>query len=295
VIRDVFHHRAFLLVLVLLAVSALGLSAAMSAYKIHLKKLPIYAPENRQLMALPKETATWRAVGSDVRVDADIEKTLGTTNYISRHYVKKTKDGDTPVALELHCAYYTGMIDTVPHVPDRCFVGGGHQIGEVLGNLELPLDRSLWRPDLDAPTGMEGRIFKMRTSYEAAFSIQPASDQRLPRDPGDIRLRTMKFLNKEGEPYFSGYFFIANGGAVSRAEDVRQLAFDLQSTYAYYLKVQFTSTTAKTGEEFTAAAADLLNELFPEIMLCTPDWIEVEAGRYPPAKNAGPADPAGAP
>ena len=53
--------------------------------------------------------------------------------------------------------------------------------------------------------------------------------------------------------------------------------------------------TPADAEEFTAAAADLLDELFPEIMLCTPDWIEVEAGRYPPAKNAGPADPAGAP
>lgn len=62
---------------------------------------------------------------------------------------------------------------------------------------------------------------------------------------------------------------------------MRLLAFDLRSVYAYYLKIQVTSTSVSSGEELVARAGSLLSELMPEIMRCVPDWVEVEAGRYP--------------
>jgi hypothetical protein len=97
----------------------------------------------------------------------------------------------------------------------------------------------------------------------------------------------MEFEDPQGRKRFAGYFFIANGGTVSRAEEVRLLAFDLRSSYAYYLKVEFQSEQVESGEELAALAGRFLDENFAEIMRCTPDWVEVEQGEYPPHTPAG--------
>jgi hypothetical protein len=55
----------------------------------------------------------------------------------------------------------------------------------------------------------------------------------------------------------------------------------MKADYAYYMKVQFLGVGLDSAEELAAASADILNDLFPEIMRRAPDWIEVEEGRYP--------------
>lgn len=94
-------------------------------------------------------------------------------------------------------------------------------------------------------------------------------------------MRTMRFTSKDQPDLYAGYFFIANGGTVCKAEEVRLLAFDLNSTYAYYAKVQVTSASVKSGEEMVRASGSLLDELMGDVMLCLPDWVEVQQGRYP--------------
>jgi hypothetical protein len=273
--RPIWRSGAFLTGLALLCVAALGFSGAVAHYGIMLKKLPIYPSDGRLLNTIPSTTASWQRIGADRRENPEVENTLGTANYISRSYEERSPKDGTPIRLDFHAAYYTGMIDTVPHVPDRCFVGGGLAIGKILGDMPLPLSQSDWRLDETVPEAMRGRIFTAR-SHQGDYP-------RLPRDPGQIQLRTMRFLDKQGNAFYAGYFFIANGGTVSRAEGVRLLAFDLKSTYAYYMKVQFTSLSPMTDEEFVQASARLLDELFPDLMLCTPDWVDVERGVYPPA------------
>lgn len=270
----------------LLAGAAFGLRAAISHFRITIHKEPIYPADGRLLTRLPKETASWIATGPDRIEEKDVEVALGTKNYITRRYVRKDSDEDKPVAIEFHAAYYTGMIDTVPHVPDRCFVGGGMLIGKDLGELPLALDRSAWRADDEVPEHRQGHIFKVRV--ENPHSADDGLYPHLPRDPQDIKLRTMEFIHQSGQPLYAGYFFIANGGTVSRAEEVRLLAFDLTSKYAFYLKVQITSVAGISGgEELATQGAGLIGELLPDIMLCTPDWVEVEAGRYPPPPPEG--------
>lgn len=266
----------------ILAISAVGLTAAIDFFQLYLRKAPIYPESGLKVGAIPTETESWQRIGPDRREVAEVEEVLGTTNYVSRVYVQKNPaDPDRPIALDFHAAYYTGMIDTVPHVPDRCFVGGGMQIGEILGDLPLALNRDeRWVPAEDVPEHLRGQIFKAPLSYD--YSDQPGTFVTLPRNPAEIRLRTMKFLDSKGNALYSGYFFVANGGAVSRAEDVRLLAFDLSSYYAYYLKVQVTSSTVSSGEELAWAASSLLDELLPELMRCVPDWVRVEQGLYPP-------------
>ena len=68
------RNPAFLIALAVLVTASLGLSAAISGFKIYLTKKPIYPPENRQLRSIPKETRSWIAVGADQLVDGDTLK-----------------------------------------------------------------------------------------------------------------------------------------------------------------------------------------------------------------------------
>jgi len=277
---------AFGLATGVLVVSALGMDAAIRAFDLHLRKLAVYAPGGRVLASLPRETAHWVAFGSD-RVDsAEIVKTLGTENYLNRLYTERNPENpDSPVAINLHAAYYTGMIDTVPHVPERCFVGSGLVQTEFAEIVPVPVDTSTWRADETVPVelrGSEGELYTARIPYE--YGTSPGTRVRLPRDvtPGSpIRMRVSSYIGPNDQPLYAGYFFIANGGTVANANAVRTLAFDLTSDYAYYVKVQFTSSSVSSAEDLAKQAGSLLSDLLPEIMLCTPDWVEVQQGRYP--------------
>jgi len=276
-------NPAFLLAVAVLGSGALSLNRAIDAMEIYLQKLPVHPENNRQLRQILAETPNWKRYGADVVESADVIKTLGTENYLSRAYVEKTGDDAPGTIVDLHAAYYTGMVDTVPHVPERCFVGGGWQMASESSVVEIPLDAEGWIPR------------EYETEEEPLYLIRVSNDNRdfpgrripLPRGvtpDGGLRMRITRFSDPEGRDVFSGYFFIANGGTVARSEDVRLLAFNLEDDYAYYLKVQFTSTQVESAEELADVAGRLLDDLLPEIMLCVPDWTEVEAGRYPPGR-----------
>lgn len=276
----------FIASLALLGVSAGGLGLVVSYFKYYTKKEAIYPESGLLVTSLPPETPSWVREGSDRIEPPEIIEVLGTKNYVSRMYRTKEewKPGRGPLRVQFHAAYYTGGIDTVPHVPDRCFVGGGMQIGTILGNLPLEFDRTDWSLNRDVPEHLSGRIWKTYITNE--HSKRAGDKPNLPRDPETMRLRTMGFLGPQDEKeMFAGYFFIANGGTVCRAEDVRLLAFDLTSKYAYYLKVQVTSSDVESGEELAEAATSLVGEMLGDIMLCVPDWVRVEMGEYPPREE----------
>ena len=267
---------------VILLGSAIGFTAGLRAYNVHLAKLPIQAPDGRQVAFVPSETDSWIRIGADDVLSAEMVEELGTDNYLSRSYAEKDPaDPGHRQIIDLHLAYYTGTIDTVPHVPERCFVAGGLLVGE--GSIEMPLglDTSGWLADPSA----EG-LMTARTSNR--YSDRPGSRARLPRGAENLSLYVTGFQNERGEPFYAGYCFLANGGWVARAEGVRLLAFKLTDDYAYFLKVQCSSQTAGSREEFAACASSLLGELLPEIMRCVPDWTEVERGEYPEDADKNP-------
>lgn len=278
------RNPALWVVVGVFAISAASFGFALSALKITLRKFPIEAEHGIRTSEVSAKTASWARARdkkgvemSDRRENAEIEKTLGTTNYLTRLYVERNpKDKDRPIALDLHLAYYTGMIDTVPHVPDRCFVGGGMQLGEVVGDVPLNLDRSGWRVAKDVPAEL-GSYYEVFVRGEPPFGGEYV---RLCRKPEEVRLRTMKFLSG-GEGLYAGYFFIANGGHTPSPDGVRGLAFDMASTYAYYLKVQVTSSSCRTSDEFVAACSSLIGELLGDIMRTTPDWVRVLRDEWP--------------
>jgi hypothetical protein len=289
--RRGFFHPAFVTAVLVMSLCAVGMKTAIDRYNIYLQKKPIYAEDGRLLRAIPAETANWRRVGHDHIEPAETAELLGTDNYITRVYTQKeAAAGDRPRRLQLHAAYYTGMIDTVPHVPERCLVGGGMALVGGPWVVDIPMDSSGWLPLGDAEADLQGRVFTARLSNEYStagggrrivlpFDLTPAKP---------LSLRISRYSTPGGEhSHFAGYFFVANGGWVSSAEGVRQLAFDLRNDYAYYLKVQVGSNDVESPEELAALAGQLLDDLLGELMTCVPDWVKVQRGAWPPDNPRG--------
>lgn len=264
---------------VLTAVVVMGFAGVMiptvvGALGLYLRKLPIQPPGNVVVADVPKETASWMALGKDSQMSEEVVAELGTQNYLSRIYAQKQEGGEGfGKRVELHLAYYTGMIDTVPHVPDRCMVGAGWSITGTPTVVPIKLDADRWLPREDVPEEWKGQIYTARAGGERVV---------LPRKPQELAMRVTQFTGPgQTTRLFSGYFFIANGGHVPTAEDVRLLAFELKDDYAFYLKVQVSSQDVVSNEELSVLAGSLLDEMLPEIMRRVPDWVEVSAGRYP--------------
>ncbi len=273
------------------ALVILGATAALQMLirvkGINTVKLPIEAPDGLKFHTLPgqypgpDDAIAWEQAGTDERLSKEAAEELGTDNYITRWFRRTTEqEGDTEHLLQIHCAYYTGMVDTVPHVPERCMIGGGLTYNGETELVPVPIDMSRLIEDPDADPETE-TVTLMGRSNERQSRV------RLPLGVDNLTLRVTPFRDQaKDRTLVAGYFFIANGRVLASANDVRLYAFDLTADYAYYAKIQFLSPTAESPEQLAELAAELLDELFPEIMLRLPDWIEVERGEYPPDNPA---------
>jgi len=248
-----------------------ALGAVLKKQRVDLREAPA---------RIPTHLKSWRAISPDQLMDASVLETLGTSVYLSRIYAPLDDDGP-PV--HLHIAYYTGLIDPVPHVPDRCFEAAGLTKKELPRNLALPLDDSAWTIDPGPPNRATGERYRLTTARH------PLTLDRMEvaMPVGEFELRTTPFLD-ERQPHlnvYAGYFFIANGRTTPTPDRVRLLAFDLRERHAYYCKVQLTVSTpsAMTQDQFVEYSARFLNELLPDLMRCLPDWREVESSGAPPA------------
>jgi len=273
---------AYVVVLTLLAGAAAALSATLKAFNIHTFKAPIHPASGLNLSSLPLQVDGFRLVFESPPLSAEVQKSLGTSNYLSRTYeeAEAPSEDERPRSFEFHTAYYTGMIDTVPHVPERCFVGsGGFRIDGDKGQVvPIPLDINRYTPDPDIDTSVHGELLRGRTS---PYSAAPGVRVRMPRDLDRLRMNVTRFVDNNGNAIHAGYFFIANGGTVPRAGDVRALAFSNQASHAYYVKVQFSSYTVDSAEELAELAADFLDETLPDLMRRVPDWVDVVEGTHP--------------
>ncbi|MEK6702544.1 MAG: exosortase/archaeosortase family protein [Planctomycetota bacterium] len=269
---------AFVATLVVLATFSLGMSSLIDKMNIHTRKLPIYPKDGRLLSAIgPDVFPRWIAVGPDHRESEEVEKTLGTSNYLTRTYVRRER-GATSHLLQLHAAYYTGKIDTVPHVPERCMVGGGFAIEAGPWRIKLPLDQSRWWFD---PRDPDSKALGYRKARLSDRSDSPGSSVTMPRDIETAEMQITQFVSPDGKRMYAGYFFIANGTVATTAEQVRLKAFDLTADYACYLKIQVSTDSVVSPQELAQEAASLLDDALPELMRCVPDWIDVQRGEYP--------------
>lgn len=281
----VVRQPAFVLVAVVMLVAAVGLNASVQFLKLHFKKEPI--PLARPLGAISDRFGQWVQVSEDKALSSEIEDVLGTDKYIFREYVderivgadvqkrfkqlreladaatspderKKLEDdyarllpmirARTPNAvISLSVTYYTGMVDTVAHVPDRCVTADGYE--------PKSYEEVYWPIARDLPA-----------------SKKPLDGDHKPTD--DIQVRYINFEDQTGTsniPRSITYFFHVNGTFDSSPLGVRRKLAKLSERKAYYAKIEV-MTTMDNARDSARVQTDFLTSAMPEIQRCMPDW-----------------------
>lgn len=278
-VKRLLRDPRFIVAAVVLTVCAAGFNAAARALQLNFRKLAVPLPVKSlddKAEGIPATLASrWIQVTDDRPLSSDVEAALGTKQYVMRTYVdlraaRKTeadfKDRNPqkiqsliadlqarqPAAIVLvQITYYTGLVDTVPHIPDRCMVADGFQ----------PTD---WR-DLTVP--------------------QAYADGK----PRDVKFRFITFEDITGRGRVTrnvGYFFHVNGRYEDDPLGVRKTLQNLFETYSYFAKVELmTEQPGHGGAAATATARDaaatsmqeLLQALLPELEPRLPDWQKVSS------------------
>src|SRR5258706_3761020 len=235
--KQSLRRPGFLLVLLVLLAGAIGMNAATSALKLHFRKQALSLRSKEGLTALPLQIGSWICVPETHTINPDEAHELQTDQYVFRDYVdlEATNSEGKPVAtrneilaldklprkefygalnqirnknnnavISLAVTYYTGKVDTVPHVPDRCYVADGFQ--------PSVYDIKDWRLGAYAPGA-----------------------------PRDVKVRFIDFedqTTRGAQNRCVTYFFHANG---KYKQDPNQLQLRLQhltETYAYFAKIE---------------------------------------------------------
>lgn len=168
--------------------------------------------------------------------------------YVARIYRDTRRSPRDPMAYwRLEMFYYTGALDKVPHVPERCAVAGGAQmVGSTTIEFDVPAARRPW----DRPIPFRRTVFEM---------IDRASQSK-----------------RQNAEY---YTFSLNGQAESSWEQVRwTLSTSPQMKYCYFAKVQFgplgeVSDLADTDE----AARAFVGSFLPSVLYTLPMPEDVAA------------------
>jgi hypothetical protein len=263
--RRVFDSPSFAVAFAVLLIAAAGWNAALRAMKVVLAKADV--PLKRSLEEVPESFGLRFVLARELdspqgevrkgkeKMPKDVEETLGTSDYITWYFRDTFRStNDVPVLVRMHVAYYTGLLDAVPHVPDICYLAGGFQAkGTVDVKWRLPDLPEAWRAWREAP-------------------IRRSDFVRTPRTGGKQEVTVF-------------YVFSVNGVPACDRLTVRKMLADPWKKYCYYAKIELSvnlppgimpaDEQAKVCEAFLAAAAPALFSHFPSAQ----DIDQLEAGR----------------
>ena len=184
-------------------------------------------------------------------MDEDTLQNLGTLKhdynwyYMATYRDTRTRSASRRVRLEV--TYYTGLVDAVPHVPERCIVAGG---GEILRSECGPI--SVVAAGLSPPWD---KIEVYRTAYQWL-------DKRTGR-------------TGEAAQY---HFFGMNGLPAWRWEWVRWETGKLTKKYCYFAKVQLSPDVRDVAslDASDKCCRDFLTYALPAILKFLPAAADVE-------------------
>jgi hypothetical protein len=276
--------RGYFLALAVLVIGAIGFRVLVAQANIYLMKERVDL--RRPLDSVSTKLGRWQRVGSDSVFSETLIEELGTRSYLDRTYAI---DGDpSKGVMHVHVAYYTGTIDAVPHIPERCWAVGGLELTRNSEGSAIAVDRSRWEP-LEREGVEPGKYMSVSVTDPITAEVE-----RVAMPVGDIAATTIEFQDPKQpqDRQVGGYFFIANGLSVASSYGVRKAAFNLRDRYAYYCKIQLTNRgrvddpNGSLVEPFKRDSAELLNELLPQVMRCLPDWPSFEAELSPASAPA---------
>lgn len=290
-LRRVLKQPRFVGAALLLLICAVGINAAEQFMRLHFRKeavpLRVKALDDAS-QGLPARIGPWVQVSVDQPLKPEIEDVLGTKQYVMRDYVNSDvlakheqtvesmfpKDlpekermnrllglqlADPSAVLRIGVTYYTGLVDTVAHIPDRCYVADGYE----------------------------------PTAYELIGGDYGANADGTPRQ---LEFRYIQFqdtssLNRVQRNV--GYVFHVNGHYEPNPLGVRKTLQNLFERHGYYAKIEMMvqgappRATAGPGQDAAkaevmktasiAAMKSFLSHALPEVERCLPDWKQVKA------------------
>jgi hypothetical protein len=298
--KSLLRKPEFVVVGSLLLVSAIGLNGATQMMKLHFKKLPVDL--RHPISELPKTLGNWTQVSLDNPLSHDMEEVLQTKTYIFRDFVDtrlvsksqlaqfegkdwqersnlvgRIQQENREAVIRLSLTYYTGMVDTVSHIPDRCFVADGYQTTDydtpkwrIPG---VPVDEAGWRLD------------------GAGHRVNVPGDAKVGADAG-LPVRFINFEDQDNRVARAKqnvtYFFQVNGRYESSPIGVRTDLQNLFEKHGYYAKIELMTSISDRGRS-AAVMQDFLKDALPEIERLLPDWAAVARTGSGAAQGAVPA------
>jgi hypothetical protein len=260
-----FRQKGFLVAFVVFLLAAVGLNAAINFGGLEFRKERVEL--RRDLNAIPETLGPWEML-HDERMSEEVEHSLATKLYIQRMYVdtrlvpkaqvvavrKLTEEMEQRKAIHelmmkypkavisFHVPYYTGMADTVAHVPERCFVANG-QDPENPATIRLPVFKD-----------MPGRKSDLEMRYVEFRD----------RDRTSSRVSNVAYVFQVNGAYESDSL----GGVRARMQDIFQ-------KHVYYAKIELLMHLAGEPKVAQSTMADFLVYAMPEVEKCLPDWKAV--------------------
>jgi hypothetical protein len=264
-LKKLFRQPSFLIAAGILLISAISLNAATEFMQLYFQKNPV--PMREEFTTIPAHLGHWVEISKDEKLTEDMEHVLAATKYLYRDYVddrlvpantiqqfegKSFNERKQMMAqlqqtcpqavLNVGVTYYTGMVDTVAHIPDRCYIADGFE----------------------------------PTSYKVV--TWSAFDNRPGRDEHQEDARYINFedqvASRKSTARNVAYFFHANGNYTCDPIGVRVLLQNLKQRYAYYAKIEL--MMQMDNPQLSADQMnDFLTSALPEIERCLPDWKQV--------------------
>lgn len=275
-IRQTLAQPTFVVAALLLATSAITLNGAVGFLRLHFKKVAVPLAVKSLKQGMPATLGShWVQISKDQPLDPQMEEVLATPEYVFRDYadtriishedierlsnatgaeysalMTQHEQRHPQAFIRLGVTYYTGMVDTVAHVPERCYVADG---------FEAPEYRDLER------------------------TVGAYSDGR----PRTVPLRFIVFEDQTGTQRVSrnvGYLFHVNGVYECDSLKVRARLQNLRERYGYYAKLEmmtqapaYKSQDNSARDDSIAAMTDFLSAALPALEKCLPDWQALHA------------------
>lgn len=241
----------FLVASGILLVAAVGWNTARSRWQLYMAKRPVPPPPgtlvvNYQLKSFPKNLGPYTLIEESAKpLKEDVLETLGTAgNPNNWYYMAVYEDKAAREQIRLDITYYTGLLDAVPHVGERCIVAGGGTIRpDLCGKRVLALTQG----------SQEWRQLPMyRTAYEITQGMDTAQ-------------------------MFQYHVFSMNGVPTESWETVRLNLTKPWVKYCFFAKVQ----AAPVASNLTPEASDEITRRFmdramPAVLLFLPTRQDIE-------------------
>jgi len=167
------------------------------------------------------------------------------------YLIRTYRDNDKPVGdplryWNLDVYYYTGALDTVPHIPERCMIAGGATLEKSVDvPISVPAARSPWDENLEI----------RRATFEVTDEITMMTSQ-----------------------YVQYYLFSLNGRPEASWEKVRLGLSYPWIRYCYFAKIQFYPRMPVTDlAEADKAAEALMDNFLPIILQALPTPEDIKA------------------